>query len=107
MQMQPYEFIVNFDKKAYCSDFNYRFIKPNDLLIFFGELKNFIQKISLLLKNFLQKVLKPHYIKNTGFFNSLQYVCDYFYKNPDFLQNEAKYPGYKFMLSNPKNKGNL
>ncbi len=76
MQMQPYEFIVNFDKKAYSS-----------------------------LEELFAEGFKTSLYKEYRVFNSLQYVCDYFYKNPDFLQNEAKYPGYKFMLSNPKNKG--
>ena len=105
MQMQPYEFIVNFDKKAYCSDFNYRFIKPNDLLIFFGELKKLYTKDKSSLEELFAEGFKTSLYKEYRVFNSLQYVCDYFYKNPDFLQNEAKYPGYKFMLSNPKNKG--
>ncbi len=33
-------------------------------------------------------------------FNALQFVCDYFYNNAAEIGD-----GYKFMLSNPKNKG--
>jgi len=43
MQMRPYEFIINFDKNAYNEDFNYRFIKPSDLIVFFDVL-NFLEK---------------------------------------------------------------
>jgi len=44
MQMRPYEFIINFDKNAYNEDFNYRFIKPSDLIVFFDVLNKLYAK---------------------------------------------------------------
>jgi len=105
MQMRPYEFIVNFDKRAYTSDFNYRFIKPNDLIIFFEELKKLYTKDNSSLEELFKKGFKTQSNGVNKVFSSLQYVCDYFYNNPDFIKNDSNFPGYKFMLSNPKNKG--
>ncbi len=101
MEMRPYDFIVNFEKKDYSSDFNYRFIKPYDLSILFEALKELYKtyKITLeeLFANGCNKALKN--TNQNKIFNILQYVCDYFYGY------EKTSPGYKFMLSNPENKG--
>lgn len=104
MQMQPYEFILNFDKKAYNADFNYRFIKPLDLIEFFDVLKKLYTKDKMTLEELFAQGAKTIQVDgNKGqnkIFNLLQNVCNYFYNNADNIGD-----GYKFMLSNPENKG--
>lgn len=100
MEMHPYEFIVNFEEKSYTSDFNYRFIKPDDLKTFFGVLKILYTKDKMTLEELFANGAKKAAEGQNKIFNALQYVCDYFYDNAWQIGD-----GYKFMLSNPKNKG--
>lgn len=104
MQMRPYEFIINFDKKAYGENFNYRFIKPSDLIVFFDVLKKLYAKDKMTLEELFARSGKTmQTVGNKGqnkVFNLLQNVCNYFYDNAKNIGD-----GYKFMLSNPENKG--
>ncbi len=104
MQMRPYEFIINFDKKAYNEDFNYRFIKPSDLIVFFDVLNKLYAKDKMTLEELFARSGKAmQTVGNKGqnkVFNLLQNVCNYFYDNAENIGD-----GYKFMLSNPENKG--
>ncbi len=104
MQMRPYEFIINFDKNAYNEDFNYRFIKPSDLIVFFDVLKKLYAKDKMTLEELFARSGKTmQTVGNKGqnkIFNLLQNVCNYFYDNAENIGD-----GYKFMLSNPENKG--
>ncbi len=104
MEMSPYNFIVNFDKNTYASDFNYRFIKPDDLTVFFEVLKKLYVKDKMTLEELFENGIKTG-AKNSlkgqnKVFAALQHVCDYFYDNASKIGG-----GYKFMLSNPENKG--
>lgn len=104
MQMRPYEFIINFDKKAYGENFNYRFIKPSDLIVFFDVLNKLYAKDKMTLEELFARSGKTmQTVGNKGqnkVFNLLQNVCNYFYDNAENIGD-----GYKFMLSNPENKG--
>ncbi len=104
MQMRPYEFIINFDKNAYNEDFNYRFIKPSDLIVFFDVLNKLYVKDKMTLEELFARSGKAmQTVGNKGqnkVFNLLQNVCNYFYDNAENIGD-----GYKFMLSNPENKG--
>ncbi len=93
MQMHPYEFILDFNPEKYTEDFNYRFIKPCDLIPFFLALKK------LYKNNTLESLFLKGFSCSENIMDALQYVCNYFY------EFEKDSPGYKFMLSNPKNKG--
>ncbi len=95
MQMKPLDFVINFNKEEFNSELNYRFIKPCDLISFFSVLK----KLYTQDKMTLQELFATSYLKNKDIFIMFQSVCDYFY------DIEKDSPGYKFMLSNPKNKG--
>ncbi len=100
MEMRPYEFVLNFDKQAYVSDFNYRFIKPDDLILFFDILKKLYSKDKMTLEELFAKGFETHLSGQNKVYCALQYVCDYFYNTDSKIE-----AGYKFMLSNPKNKG--
>ncbi len=99
-KMRPYEFIINFEEKAYKSDFNYRFIKPDDLTVFFNVLKILYTKDKMTLEELFAQGFNACPSGQNKVFNALQFVCDYFYNNAAEIGD-----GYKFMLSNPKNKG--
>lgn len=101
MEMKPFDFIQNFDPNVYASDFNYRFIKPDDLISFFAALKKLYIKDNMTLEElFASGINKDSKQLENKTFASIQTVCDYFYKNTLSIGD-----GYKFMLSNPKNKG--
>jgi len=95
MGMKPFDFISNFKPDMPLDGLDYRFIKPCDLSAFFASLHNLYVKDKMTL----EELFFEGYKTKKDVFSSLQYVCDYFYKF------EEKSAGYKFMLSNPKNKG--
>ncbi len=102
MEMRPYEFIQNFDSVSLLDDFNYRFIKPDDLAAFFNSYKKLITKDKITL----EELFFNGYKKTGDVFGCLQHVCDYFYEGtPKDATGVCTLAGYKFMLSNPKNKG--
>ena len=95
MQMTPLYGIINFNQEEFDSELNYRFIKPYDLIKFFSSLK----RLYLQDKMTLEELFAAGFSKKKDIFTAFQFVCDYFYN----IEKES--PGYKFMLSNPKNKG--
>lgn len=105
MEMRPYDFVVNFEpnspNNAGLGDFNYRFIKPCDLITFFCALK----RLYTVDKMTLEELFARGYAENKTVQASLQGVCDYFYTKTNGLLGNPNSPGYKFMLSNPINKG--
>ena len=101
MEMRPYEFVQNFDSEKILNGFNYRFIKECDLAAFLKAYRKLIIKDKMCL----EELFNLGYKEEGNVFGCLQYVCDYFYENTPGNGSACDYPGYKFMLSNPKNKG--
>ncbi len=101
-KMRPYEFVQNFDSARLLDGFNYRFIKPDDLGAFLLAYKKLIVKDKMTL----EELFFDGYKKEGSVFGCFQYVCDCFYKGtPKDNTGTCALAGYKFMLSNPKNKG--
>lgn len=101
MEMHPYEFAANFDNENILGGFNYRFIKECDITAFLMAYRKLIVKDKMSL----EELFNEGYRKAGNVFGCLQYVCNYFYENALVNGGVCDYPGYKFMLSNPKNKG--
>ncbi len=95
MEMKPFDFISNYKSGEDLGEFNYRFIKPYDLNAFLCALK----KLYTVDKMTLEELFSNGYSVSKTVSGALQFVCDYFYAD------EKNSPGYKFMLSNPLNKG--
>lgn len=95
MEMKPFDFISNYEPGMDLGGFNYRFIKPYDFDIFLRMLK----KLYMFDKLSLEELFAKGYLVSGSVFGTLQFVCDYFYSE------EKNSAGYKFMLSNPLNKG--
>lgn len=100
-EMKPFEFAANFESEKILDGFNYRFIKECDLGAFFSAYRKLICKDKMSL----EELFNAGYKKEGSVFGCLQYVCDYFYGNASDNGRVCEFPGYKFMLSNPKNKG--
>ncbi len=101
MEMKPYEFAANFDSEKILDGFNYRFIKECDIAAFLFAYRKLITKDKMSL----EELFNEGYKKTGDIFGCFQFVCDYFYENALKDGKVCDYPGYKFMLSNPKNKG--
>lgn len=93
MEMKPLDFVLNYDFKAGLNGANYRFIREGDLVTFFLQLRR------LYLNSSLEELFAAAFKEESETFFALQKVCDYFYDTKNVTE------GYKFMLSNPKNKG--
>ncbi|HED05673.1 MAG TPA: TIGR02757 family protein [Ignavibacteria bacterium] len=100
---QPYNFIINADKKLFKSklnDLKHRFYTTDDLAILFLIIGNTLQKYKSLKEVYLS-FYKP---EDFNIKNSLVHFSDYFIKESEKMCNNKITPGLRFMFPLP-NKG--